>query len=118
MIAGCSVARGAENFASQDNGCSVVGGAEGFGFKDIDCSVVGGAEGFGFKDIDCSVVGGAEGFGGTFMVGFAYCHPSPLHALPHSCKWGNAVPMRISLWPPWAPPWHRGLLQLGVDLLV
>ena len=59
------------------------------------CSVVGDAEGFGSQDIDCSVVWGTEGFGGAFMVGFAYCCPSPLHALPHAYKWGNAVPMSI-----------------------
>ena len=58
---------------------------------------------------------GAEGLwlwvlsisGGPFLVGFAYHHHSPLcHALPHSYKWGNAVPMSISLLPAWASPWH------------
>ena len=81
MIAGCSAAGGAESFASQAIGCFVIEGTEGFGSQDI----------------DHSVVGGAEGFGGAFMVDFAYCCPSPLHALPHSYKWGNAVPMSISL---------------------
>ena len=80
-------------------------GAEGFGSQDIDCSVVGGTEGFGSQDIECSVVGDAKGyaavdieyFGGTFLVSFAYHCPSPLHALPQSYKWGNVVPMSISL---------------------
>ena len=54
-----------------------------------DCSVAGGAESF--------VAGGVEYFGGTFLVGTAYCHPRPLHAHPHSHKWGNVVPMSISV---------------------
>ena len=61
------------------------------------CSAAGGTESFASLDIGCSVVGGTDGFGGTIMVGFAYHHPIPLCALPHSCKWGNAVPMSISL---------------------
>ena len=81
MIAGRSAAGGTESFVSQDIGCSVVGGTEGFGSQDI----------------DCSVVGGTEGFGGACVVSFAYHHPSPLHALPHSYNWGNVVPMSISL---------------------
>ena len=76
---------------------SVAGGAE--------YSVAGGTERFvtqgaGYsvaRDTGGSVAGGAEYLGGTFLVGSAYHHPSPLHALPHSCKWGNAVPMSISL---------------------
>ena len=81
------------------------------------CSVARSTESFASQDIGCSVLWGTEGFGGAFMIGFAYCHPSPLWALPHSCKWGNAVPMSISLWPAWALPWHGGLLQLREDLL-
>ena len=54
-----------------------------------DYSTAGGAE--------CSEAGGTEDFEGTFLVGSAYCHPSLLHALPHSCKWSNVVPMSISL---------------------
>ena len=81
VIAGCSVARGTESFASQN----------------IDCSMVGGIEYFGSQDIDCSVVGGAEYFGGAFLAGFAYCHPSPLCALSNSYKWSNVVPMSVSL---------------------
>ena len=73
MIAGCSTAGVAESFASQVNECSVIGGTEG------------------------SVAVGIEYSGGAFLAGFAYCHPSPLHALPHSYKWGNAVCMSISL---------------------
>ena len=49
------------------------------------------------QDIECSVVAGTEDFDGTFLVGFAYQHPSPPCALPHSYKWGNVVPMSISL---------------------
>ena len=93
MIADCSAAGGAESFVSQGADCSVVGGAE------------------------WSVVGGIEYFGDAFLVDFAYCHPSPLCALPHSCKLGNVVLMSIFLWPAWASPWHGGLLQLGVVLL-
>ena len=62
-------------------GCSVAGGTE--------CSAAGGTEG--------SVAGGIEYSEGSFLVGSAYCHPSPLCALPHSCKWDNMVPMSISL---------------------
>ena len=62
-----------------------------------DCSVAGGAERFLTQDADCSVAWGAEYFGGTFLVGFAYHCSSPLYALPHSCKWDNAVPMSIYL---------------------
>ena len=69
--------------------CSVVGGAESFVTQDTDYSVAGGTEG--------SVVEGIEYLGGTFLVGSAYHYPSPLHALPHSYKWGNVVPMSISL---------------------
>ena len=57
-------------------GYSVAGGAE--------CSAAGCAESFVIQDADCSVAGGNE-------------YPSPLHVLPHSCKWGNAAPMSISL---------------------
>ena len=74
-----------------------------------DCSVAGSTEGF--------VAGGTEYFGDTFSVGSAYHHPSPLHVLPHSCKWGNVVPMSTFLQPAKASPWHGGWLQLGVDLL-
>ena len=81
MNADCSVAGSTE--------CSVVGGTESFVTQDDDCSVAGGTEG--------SVTGGIEYFGSAFLVGSAYHHPSPLCALPHSCKWGNVVPMSISL---------------------
>ena len=81
MIAGCSAAWDTKNSVSQYIGCSVVG-----------CT-----EGFGFQDIDCSVVGGTECFGDTFLVGFAYHHPSPLCALPHSYRWGNVVHMSLFL---------------------
>ena len=57
--------------------------------QDTDCSVVGGTEG--------SVAGDTEYFWGAFLVGSAYYHPSPLHALPNSCKWDIVVPMNISL---------------------
>ena len=76
MIAGCSVAGDTESFVSQVIGCSVVGDAEGFGSQDV----------------DCSVVWGTEGFRGTFMVGFAYRHPNPLHGLPHSYIWAMWSP--------------------------
>ena len=56
--------------------CSATGHAESFVSQDIDCCVVGGIGGF--------VVVGIEYFGGAFLVGFAYCHPCPLLALPHS----------------------------------
>ena len=69
MIAGCFVAGGAESFVSQHVGCS---------------------DG-GFVAVDI------EYLGSVFLVGFSNCHPSPLCALPHSCKWGNAVPIGISL---------------------
>ena len=75
MTADCSAAEGAEH------------------------SVVGSAESFVTQDADCSVAGDAECFGGAFLVGSAYCHPSPLHVLPHSCKWGNVVPMSTFLQP-------------------
>ena len=83
MTADGSVAGGAEHSVARD--------AESFVTQDADCSVAGGAEG--------SVAGGTEYFGGTFLVGSAYCHPSPLHVLPHSYKWGNAVPMSTFLQP-------------------
>ena len=68
----------------------------------INCSAAGGAESFVTQDIDCSVAGdavtgSAEYFGGAFFAGSAYHHPSSLCALHHSCKWGNVVPMGISL---------------------
>ena len=52
-----------------------------------DCSAAGGAESFVTQNVNCSVAGGAEGSvaGGAFLVGFAYCYPSLLHALPCSC---------------------------------
>ena len=77
MIAGCSVARGAESFM----------------FQHIECSVVWSAGEF--------VAVNVEYLGGAFLVGFAYHHPSHLHALPNSYKWGNVVPMSISLSPAW-----------------
>ena len=72
MTADCFVARGAESFVTQDTDYSVAGGTEG------------------------SVTGGIEYFGVTFLVGSVYCHPSPLHALSHSYKWSNVVPMNNS----------------------
>ena len=81
MTANYSAAGGAE--------CSVALGAVGFVTLDADCSVAGDADGSG--------AGSAEYFGYTFLVGSAYHHPSLLCALPCSCKWGNAVPMSISL---------------------
>ena len=81
MIADCSVAGGAEH--------SAAGGAESFVTQDTDSSMAGGTEG--------SVAGGIEYLGGAFLVCSAYCCPSPLHALPHSHRWGNVVLMSISL---------------------
>ena len=71
--------------------CSLAGGAE--------CSVAWGIESFVTQDVDCSVAGDTEVSvaGGTFLVGFAFCHPILLCALPHSYKWGSAVPRSISL---------------------
>ena len=73
MIAGCSAVEGPESFVTQDTYCFVVGGTE------------------------WSVAGAVEYFGGIFLFGPAYHCSSPLHVLPHSFKWGNAVPMSISL---------------------
>ena len=64
-----------------------------------DCSVTGGAESFVTQDVGCSVAGGADNFGGAFLVGSAYHHPSLLHLLPHSYKWGKVVPMSTYLQP-------------------
>ena len=48
---------------------------------------------------ECFVTGGAECSVGTDFLDAlsACCHPNlPLH-VPHSCKWGSASPMSISL---------------------
>ena len=57
----------------------------------VEHSMAGGAECFVSQDADCSMAGC------TFLIGSAFHHPSPLHALHHSCKWGSVVPMSISL---------------------
>ena len=49
-----------------------------------DCSAAGGAE--------HSVAGSAESFWGTFLVGPAYCCPSPHHFLPHFLEIGQCGP--------------------------
>ena len=68
---------------------SAVGGTEDSETLDTVFLVVGSADG--------SDVGGADDFGAAFLAGFACHHPSLLCALSHSCKWGNMVPMSISL---------------------
>ena len=67
-----------------------------------DCSVAGGAESLVSQDIDCSVVGGIGGFvvvGVEFLAcilgWFCILPYQSSCALPHSYKWGNAVPMSI-----------------------
>ena len=94
MTADCSVAGGTEHFAA--------GGADSFVTQAADCSVARGTE------------WGAEYFRDVFWVGSTHYHPSLLHVLPHSYKWGNTVPMSIFLLPALALPWHSGLLQLGM----
>ena len=70
--------------------CSVDWGAEHF--------VAGGAESFVTEDADCSAAGGTEYFVGTFLVvPSAYHHTNLPCAPPHSCKWGNTVPMSTFL---------------------
>ena len=49
------------------------------------------------RDAEHSAAGALTILGVHSWVGSAYHHPSPLHALPHSCKWGNVIPMSISL---------------------
>ena len=56
--------------------------------------VTGVAACFGAGGTECFEVGGTEYFVGTSLVAFsAYHHPNLPHALPHFCKWGNAVPI-------------------------
>ena len=76
MTAGYFVAGGTEY--------SVAGGAERTVTQNADCSAAGCTEDF--------VAGGTEYCVGAFQVGFACYHPSPLHALPHSCKWPMQSP--------------------------
>ena len=75
MTAECYVAMGAEHFVARD------------------------AEYFVARGSDSFVVGVAEYFGGAFLTGSAHHHPNLLHAPPHSCKWGNVVPMNTFLQP-------------------
>ena len=56
------------------------------------------AVGVGDSAAEGFVQSGAEGFGGAFWVDFVGCHPRPLLcSLLCFCKWGNGVPMSISL---------------------
>ena len=60
-----------------------------------DCSVAWGTEYFGAGVPACFGAWGAECFGVTSLVALsAYCCPNLPCPLPHSCKWGNAVPMK------------------------
>ena len=89
----------------------MTGSAECFVAKGIECFVAGVAE--------CSVSGGTECFLGTSLVVLStFHHPNLPDVLLHSCKWGNAVPMNISLQLACALPLCRGLLLLGVGFLL
>ena len=79
--------------------CSVAGGHEYFVTGVAMCLGAGGHECFGAGVAEYFVAGGTEYFMGTFLDGSAYCHLNFPHAPPHSCKWGNAVPMSTFLQP-------------------
>ena len=67
--------------------------------------MTGGAECYVTGDAEYFVIGGAECLRGTDFLAVlsACCHSNlPLHVPPHSCKWGSAVPMDISLQLVWA----------------
>ena len=83
-----------------------------------ECSVILSAECLVAGGTGASVVGDTGDFRAAFLANFAWCHPNLLlHALHHSDRWGNVVPMSISLSLVWATPWHGGLLQFWAVLL-
>ena len=74
--------------------CSVAAGAVYVVTADAVCSGAGAVEHFMAGGAACFVAGAVVCFGGTFLVAlFGHCCPNLLCALPHFCKWGNAVPM-------------------------
>ena len=72
--------------------------------EDTPCFVAGDAESFVIGGAGCFVAGGTTCFVGTdfLAVPSTCCHPN-LPCVPlHSCKWGNVIPMNISLQLAWA----------------
>ena len=65
--------------------------------RDAVHSGAGAAEHFAAGGAECIVAGA---FVCAFLVALsAYHHPNLLHALPHFCKWGSAVPTNNLLQP-------------------